>query len=112
MTLCLKDLHWLPCYYRIVFKTLVLIHKALQGTGPQYLADMFVIKSGRGRRYVDTDRILDIPFTHRKTFADRSIRVQGAKWWNELTTVTLRTENKEEHFKRGLKTHLFTLAFA
>ncbi len=34
-TECLKDLHWLPVKYRIVYKTLCLVFKSLRGLAPQ-----------------------------------------------------------------------------
>ena len=36
ITPVLKQLHWLPVRYRIVFKILLLVYKALNGTAPSY----------------------------------------------------------------------------
>ena len=36
---CMRQLHWLPIKYRIIFKVLVLTHKCLNGDAPQYLRD-------------------------------------------------------------------------
>ena len=34
------SLHWLPVYYRIIFKVLVITHKSLYGKGPMYLQNL------------------------------------------------------------------------
>ena len=35
-----KQLHWLPVRYRIVFKILLLVYKALNGTAPSYISEL------------------------------------------------------------------------
>ena len=37
ITPVLVDLHWLPVYYRIVFKILLLVYKSINGMSPGYL---------------------------------------------------------------------------
>lgn len=41
ITLILKSLHWLPAYFRIDFKILLLVFKALNGLIP-YLSDLLL----------------------------------------------------------------------
>ena len=36
----LLKLHWLPISYRVVFKLLLLVFKALNGLGPWYLVEL------------------------------------------------------------------------
>ena len=40
ITSVLKQLHWLPVRYRIVFKILTLVYKALNGTAPSYISEL------------------------------------------------------------------------
>ena len=40
ITPVLKQLHWLPVCYRIVFKILLLVYKALNGTAPSYISEL------------------------------------------------------------------------
>ena len=40
ITPVLKQLHWLPVRYRIVFKILLLVYKALNGTAPSYISEL------------------------------------------------------------------------
>ena len=110
ITQCLKDLHWLPCEFRIIFKALVLIHKAVEGFGPHYLAKLFTIQNHRNLRSSDGRRLM-VPYTLRKTFAHRAISSLGPVWWNKYTTKDLHLETNEDMFKKKLKTHLFSVAF-
>ena len=41
ITPILRSLHWLPVIYRIDFKVALLVFKALNGIGPNYIHDMF-----------------------------------------------------------------------
>jgi len=43
ITPVLKDLHWLPIQYRIQFKRLVLVYKALQGQSPVYIRKLLQV---------------------------------------------------------------------
>ena len=40
ITPVLRSLHWLPVSFRIDFKILLLVYKALNGLGPSYIADL------------------------------------------------------------------------
>ena len=45
ITPVLIDLHWLPVYYRVIFKLLLLTYKALNGLAPCYLSDLLSYRS-------------------------------------------------------------------
>ena len=105
----IKELHWLPITKRIQFKVLCLVHKSLLGEAPDYLATMFKFEY---RTYSVTTRssdehLLHIPSTRRKTFADRSVDVQGPILWNKLPKDIKEVKN-HDIFKKVLKTYLFT----
>ena len=52
---------------------------------PQYLSSLFKIKENiRDLRSNGKELLLEIPYTNRKSYGDRSFRVNGAKIWNEL----------------------------
>ncbi len=110
-TQCLKDLHWLPCYYRILFKVALFIHKTLYGQSPQYLKEMFFECVNHGHLHDPEDKLLVVPYTARKTFADCSLKVAGPRIWNTILTKELRTERHEVTFKQKLKTRLFSMTF-
>ena len=99
-----KALHWLPIQQRIDFKVCTLVFRSLHGMAPGYLADLLKPEQSRkpGLRSQNTTGVLHVPFTRRKTFADRSFSVFGPKTWNSLPN-TLRTNMDYGKFRSGLK---------
>ena len=109
----LKTLHWLPIKFRIQFKIMLLVYKCLNGQAPSYLSELLELKSTtlRPGLWSTYDRtLLCIPFTKRKTFADRSFSLAGPKLWNCLPK-TIRESPNTDSFKKHLKAHMFDLAF-
>ena len=76
LTECMKELHWLPIKYRIMFKVLVLICKCLNGDTPVCLTDLIVpIQPTReGLRSLERFRLSQMKC---KTFAVRSFSVSA-----------------------------------
>ena len=50
ITPSLIDLHWLPAKYRIIYKILLLVYKAVNGLSPSYISNLlsFCSSSSRG----------------------------------------------------------------
>ena len=46
ITPLLYNLHWLPVTFRIEFKILLLVYKAIKGFAPGYIAELVNIKNG------------------------------------------------------------------
>ena len=111
-TAALKALHWLPIRSRIKFKVCTLVFRSLQGTAPSYLSDILTpAKQPKpGLRSQRKENILHVPFTKRKSFADRAFSVFGPRIWNSLPD-NLRTTSDYNEFRRGLKVHLFSKAY-
>ena len=112
-TEALKKLHWLPIKFGIHFKILLLVYKCLNGLSPSYLVELLELKSTTSRlglRSTCDRTLLCIPFTKRKTFADRSFSVVGPRLWNGLPK-TIRESPNPDCFKKHLKTYLFDIAF-
>ena len=109
---CLKELHWLPVRSRINHKILGLVYDALNCTGPEYLQELLTLyePTHSGLRSSNTYKQLQVPLTKRKTFADRSFSVYGAKLWNSIPEG-LQKQPTLQDFKKHLKTYLFTKAF-
>ena len=126
----LTQLHWLPVEYRIKFKLLMLTFKGVHKTAPQYICDMFVVRSnryasrsstsiqdinfvnGNVASEIESNHVicLNVPKTHRETFMDRSLPVAGPVLWNALPE-SLRSESDLDSFKKLLKTHFFKAAY-
>ena len=107
------ELHWLPIKARIKYKILLLVFKCLHNMAPKYLENLLVInnREGLARNLRSNDAVtLIVPHVKNKTFAARSFSVQGPIWWNGLP-ASLRNHTTLEHFKTGLKTHLFKIYY-
>ena len=112
-TEALKKLHWLPIKFRIRFKILLLVYKCLNGLAPSYLTELLKLKSTMSRlglRSTCDRTLLCVPFTKRKTFADRSFSIAGPRLWNDLPK-TIRESPNPDCFKKHLKTYMFDKAF-
>ena len=109
ITPVLYHLHWLPVKFRIQFKLLLLVFKALNGSAPAYLLDKLTLKP-QSKLRSSNQKLLIVPQSNMKNYGDRSFSVAGPKLWNSLPK-TLRLTSSVEIFKKNLKTHLFKNAF-
>ena len=108
-----KNCHWLPIKQRIKFKILTLVYKCINNQAPSYLQNLLTVNptSNRSTHSNSKFKQLIVPFTKRKTFADRSFSVIGPKYWNELPNELCMLMNLES-FRRNLKTYLFRKAYS
>ena len=79
----LKDLHWLPIKYRVIFKIILLVFKVLHGIAPLYLNDLINVKP-EGRYHLRNDDQLMALRTRCETFGDRAFSKSGPVLWNSL----------------------------
>ena len=106
----LQSLHWLPVKQRIVFKTLLITYKALNGKAPRYLSDLLTqYKPSRSLRSADL-HLLETPKSRTKTYGDRRFAAMAPRLWNNLP-INLRTASSVDVFKKHLKTHLYKIAY-
>ena len=111
ITPVLKSLHWLPISSRIDYKILLLVYKSLCGCAPQYISDMLQnYTPGRVLRSSGT-KLLVIPGTRTKKHGKAAFSAYAPSLWNSLP-VNLRMSQTLTSFKRGLKSHLFSLAYS
>uniref|UniRef100_A0A8C6UH90 Reverse transcriptase domain-containing protein n=1 Tax=Neogobius melanostomus TaxID=47308 RepID=A0A8C6UH90_9GOBI len=110
ITPVLAALHWLPVYYRIRFKLLLVVFKCLHGTAPLYLSELLVRHApARALRSAD-QLLLEVPRSKRVTKGDRAFSVAAPKLWNDLP-LHIRAAQTLDHFKSLLKTHFYAKAF-
>lgn len=106
----LSSLHWLPVRFRIDFKLLMFVFKAINGLAPTYLSEILTIRDpGRALRS-SGQLLLDVPRSKCKQWGDRSFAVAAPRLWNKLPP-DIRTATDLNLFKSKLKTHFFSLAF-
>ena len=116
ITPVLRDqLHWLPIRQRIIFKIATFVRNSLHGRGLIYLSRSCIPISVIGVRAHLRSAArghLATPRTRTRRFGPKSFRVSGPAVWNSLPEDIANPELSLEHFKTGLKTHLFRLAYA
>ena len=92
ITPVLIQLHWLPVHFRILFKVLLLVYKALNGMAPLYITELLSYR------------------TCSRTLRSTAVSVAAPKLWNELP-LDLRSLDTINLFKKHLKTDLFKKAY-
>ena len=108
ITSSLRDLHWLPIVWRIKFKLCVLVHRAVYGCAPSYIAELITPSSNTSLRSSSRGDLL-VPRT-RLHLGERAFSVSGPREWNQLPP-DIRLISNAENFKARLKTFMFNLAF-
>ena len=112
-TEALKELHWLPIKWRIVFKVLCLAFKCVNNQAPEYLQGMFVSANVRNynlRSQAQGKHKFKTTTARCVTLGDRDFAVVAPKRWNDLPSE-LQNCKDFNSFKRKLKIHLFSKAF-
>ena len=109
ITPVLKQLHWLPVRYRIVFKILLLVYKALNGTAPSYISELLKYHTSERKLRSSSQHLLATPKARLKTYGEKAFAA-APRLWNSIP-LELRSNSSIDIFKRHLKTYLFKQAF-
>ena len=110
ITPVLASLHWLPVVFRIEFKILLLVYKALNGLAPSYLYDCLPrYVPNRPLRSSSAD-LIQVPKVTCRKHGEAAFCFYGPTAWNKLP-LYLRQAASVDSFKAQLKTYFFTLAF-
>ena len=105
-----KRLHWLPVEFRVNYKVCLLTVRALRSGQPQYLSEMFTVRSSSYSLRSSDVLTLEVPRTRCKTLGDRAFKAAAPQLWNALP-ANIRGINDYGDFKKKLKTHYFGIAF-
>ncbi len=84
ITPILCSLHWLLISYRIQFKILLFVYKALNNLAPPYLSELIVVHNPARSLRSQTKHLLLVPRARLKCRGDRAFAVAGPKLWNNL----------------------------
>ena len=78
-TACLKQLHWLPVKFQIMFKILCLMDRVDNDSAPVYLHKMVKKKvfHRQTRHAITPGSLYEIPLIRRRTFQARAFSVSG-----------------------------------
>lgn len=110
ITPALAPLHWLPVKYRIDFKILLLVFKALTGLAPPYISDLLNRYQPKCALRSSGDNLLCIPKVNYKRSGEASFYLYAPMLWNSLPTQ-IREAPNVTLFKSALKTYFFRMAF-
>ena len=106
ITPVLRDLHWLPVKFRIIYKTLLLTYKCLHGLAPEYLTDFIQeyrpvcnLRSSFKQKLVPSS-------VSTNSYAHRSFHHASPELWNKLP-LHIKNSRTLNQFKSSLKTYLF-----
>ena len=110
ITPVLKNLHWLPVKYRVLFKILLLTYKCNNTLAPGYLSCLVTPYQQESSLRSQSQGLLQVPKSRLKSYGDRSFRFAAATEWNRLP-VGIRLASSINAFKTGLKSHLFKECF-
>uniref|UniRef100_A0A8C6NT99 Reverse transcriptase domain-containing protein n=1 Tax=Nothobranchius furzeri TaxID=105023 RepID=A0A8C6NT99_NOTFU len=110
ITPVLVHLHWLPVIFRVQFKLLTFVFKALNDLAPSYLSALLTpYVPTRTLRSADL-LLLHMPRMRLKSQGERAFVHAAPKLWNSLP-IGVRQAPSLAVFKSRLKTHFYTLAF-
>ena len=110
VTPLLYQLHWLPVNYRIQFKILLLVYKAVNGQAPSYISEL-LYPVNRQRVLRSNSRVLFVvPKTKLVSAGDRAFCSVAPRLWNNLPQH-IQHATSVQSFKVLLKTFMFKKAF-
>ncbi len=110
ITPVLVSLHWLPVEFRIEFKVLLMVFKALHGFSPKYIAELLIPYQNSRNLRSSNQMILHVPKTRLKSKGDRAFSVAAPRLWN-LLPMHIKSSPSVDVFKSRLKSYLFSRAF-
>ena len=116
ITPILIDLHWLPynqftlVEYRITYKILLLVYKAINGLSPSYISNLLSFCTSSYSLRSCSNKLLQVPRSKLKSYGDRRFSIAGPKLWNSIP-ASLRNADSLNSFKKLLKTYLIRQAF-
>ena len=113
VTLAFSELHGLPVVKEwIDYKLCLLVHKALVGHAPQYIADMITpVADLPARSSLRAFRSSDLVISRTNhKICNQAFAVAAPRAWNQLPTY-LKLRQSTTAFRQHLKTCLFNCAF-
>jgi len=110
ITPILEELHWLPIHFRIEYKLVLLVFKALHGKAPQYIANLIKPQKNVRSLRSSSKGLLEIPKSRTVRAGDRAFQHAAPVLWNSLPTSVIYCDNVDS-FKMLLKTHLLKCAY-
>ena len=99
----LKEMHWLPVKYRIMFKCYCVCFKVVNKQAHKYLDNMFITRNVSGNLGSKRDAIAVVmkKRSRCKLYGDRTSEIYGPKLWNKLKLpVYMKKETKFPNLRK------------
>ena len=111
VTPLLKQLHWPPIEYRIIYKIVLIVYKCLHEMGPVYLTSLLTCYHPGTSMCLRSDKeeLLDNKRTA-KEYRDRAFAKSGPELWNALP-LNIRNSSNVTVFKSSIKTHYYKICY-
>ena len=106
ITPVLKHLHWLTVKFRIDFKILLMVFKALNELAPEYASELLAIYKPTRTLKSDGQGLLVEPKTRLAKMGDRAFSNYAPRIWYQLSSH-INASPSVQTFKKNLKTYLF-----
>ncbi len=100
-----KSLKWMPVRYRISYKILLLVFKALHNFAPSYLSSVLAFYNPSRSLRSENLNLLCVVGTKYKQKGNRAFSCVRPKLWNDLL-LSVRSVKTLPKFKAMLKAHL------
>ena len=107
----LVKLYCLPISYRVVFKLLLLVFKALNGIGPRYLVELLKCQNHSRTLRSNSLELLLQQKSNTKTYGDRAFSTRAPTLWNNipLDIRSVSTFKTEKFYRPTFVGNLFYL---
>ena len=110
ITPSLIDLHWLPVEYRIIYKILLLVYKAINGLSPTYISNLLSFCNSSYSSHSCSNKLLQVLRSKLKSYDDQRFSTAGPKLWNSIPTF-VRNADSLNFKKKTLKDIFISLSF-
>ncbi len=98
----LISLHWLPVKYRIQYKVLMFIYKALHNQAPEYIKDMLIPYQSQRHLRSSQNMLLTVPWSRLRSNGDRAFSVAAPALWHVLP-LSIKSAASMDIFLNGLE---------
>ena len=103
----LASLHWLPVRFRVDFKVLLFVFKALSGQAPSYITDLLTSYSTTRPLRSSNVGLLAVPQSKHESRGDRAFAVAAPILWNSIPH-SIRSAPSIDSLKSRLKTYFYS----
>ena len=110
ITPVLRELHWLPVFFRIEFKIMLITYKVLHDQPPIYIQELLQLYTPSRILRSSNRNLLVKPYFNLNSYGKQTFSVAAPELWNNLPE-DIKSAISIDDFKCKLKTFLFKQAY-